>query len=85
MKSTGIGVNTLSDLEVSCYSGHTYAERPQSFVWQDAKYEVEEIERAWLEPGQRCFEVCTGDNKLIRLCYNEMTKQWSLAEVVRSQ
>lgn len=75
----------MNDLQVNTYSGHTYAERPKSFVWKGAEYEVEEIERAWLEPGKSCFQVRTRKNKLFRLCYNEMTKQWSLAEVVRSQ
>ena len=70
------------ELEVSCYSGHTYAERPVSFLWQGIKYEVQEIERAWLEPGERHFQVRTGDNKKFQLCYNEAKEQWSLNELV---
>ena len=71
-------------LKVDCYSGHTYAERPRSFEWQGIKYEVEEIESTWQEPGTRYFQVRTGDNKLFRLCYNETENQWSLTELVRS-
>ena len=71
-------------LEVNCYSGHTYAERPRSFEWQGIKYEVEEIESAWQEPDARYFRVRTGDNKFFRLCYNETENQWSLTELVRS-
>ena len=75
----------LDKLKVNCYSGHTYAERPKSFQWQGIKYEVEEIERAWREPGERHFQVRTRDNKLLFiLCYNELEKQWSLIELVRS-
>ena len=70
----------MNNLEVSCYSGHTYAERPASFRWQDTEYEVDEIERSWLEPGERCFQVRTRDNKTFKLCYNETIKQWSLTE-----
>ena len=70
-------------VEVNCYSGHTYAERPRSFLWQGAEYEVEEIEKAWQEPGKKCFRVRTRDNKLFQLCYNERQKQWSLTELVR--
>ena len=72
----------MNTLEVSCYSGHTYAERPKSFLWQDTEYEIEQIERAWFEPGERHFQVRTGDNKLFQLCYNERKQQWSLIELV---
>ena len=71
------------DIRVSCYSGHTYAERPTSFEWEGTEYEVEEIEKAWQEPGKKYFQVRTKDNKLFRLCYNETEKQWSLIEFVR--
>ncbi len=74
----------LNNLKVNCYSGYTYAERPESFLWQDVEYEVEEIEKEWLEPGERYFQVRTRDNKLFRLYYNETDKQWSLIELVRS-
>ena len=72
-----------NSLKVNCYSGHTYAERPRSFEWQGIKYEVEDIVRAWREPGEKHFLVSTRDNKLFKLCYNELEKQWSLVEVVR--
>jgi len=70
----------LNNLKVNCYSGHTYAERPDFFLWQGIEYEVKEIEKAWLEPGERHFQVRTGDNKLFQLCYNETEQQWSLKE-----
>lgn len=73
----------LDNLEVNCYSGYTYAERPKSFRWQNKEYEVKEIERAWQEPGERCFQARTGDNKLFQLCYNETERQWSLIEMAR--
>ena len=71
-----------NNLKVKCYSGHTYAERPCSFIWQDIEYEIEEIEKSWQEPGERHFQVRTRDNKSFRLCYNETEGQWSLIEVV---
>jgi len=73
----------LNNLKVNCYSGHTYAEEPRSFLWQGIEYEVREIKRAWLEPGERYFQVRTRDNKLFQLCYNEIEKRWSLIELVR--
>ena len=73
----------MANLEVNCYSGHTYAERPESFRWEDVKYEVDEIESEWAGPRERHFQVKTRDNKLFQLCYNEMEDQWSLIELVR--
>lgn len=72
----------MDNLKVNCYSGHTYAQEPRSFRWQDTEYEVAEIEKAWQEPGKRYFKVRTGDNKLFQLCYNEVPEQWSLLELV---
>ncbi|MFC1908559.1 hypothetical protein ACFLXD_01625 [Chloroflexota bacterium] len=73
----------LNDLTVKCYSGYTYAEEPQSFRWQGAEYQVKQIEKAWQEPGKRCFQVWAGGNKLFQLCYNETEQRWSVTEVVR--
>ena len=75
----------IAELEVSCYSGHTYAERPGSFVWQGTVYEVSEIEKTWQQPGKRCFQVSTRDNRRFNLCYNETQHRWSLVEVARSE
>ena len=72
----------LSNLRVNCYSGHTHAERPRSFSWEGIEYEVKEIKKAWQEPGERYFQVRTGDNKSFQLCYNETNEQWSLIELV---
>ena len=74
----------MNNLEVRCYSGHTYAERLESFCWQGVEYLVEEIEESWQEPGKRCFRVLVGDNKRFKLCYNEAKEQWFLIELVRS-
>ena len=70
-----------SSLKVNCYSGHTYAERPKSFLWEGVNYEVEEIEKSWLEPGERHFRVRTTDNRLFHLYYNEAEGEWSGVEV----
>ena len=70
------------EVTVRCYSGYTYAERPQSFTWRGTEYEVTQVVREWLELGAKCFLVATGGNKLFQLCYNETEKQWSLTELV---
>lgn len=75
----------LENLKVNCYSGHTYAERPVSFTWQGIDYKVEEIEKAWQGPGERCFLVKTKNNKIFQLCYNEAEDRWSLIEPAKEQ
>lgn len=68
--------------QVNCYSGHTYAERPRSFLWQDTEYKVEKIEKAWQEPGKRLFKVITEDGRPFELCYDETNDQWSATELL---
>ena len=72
----------MDKLEVNCYSGYTYAERPTSFRWQGLEYEVEEIEKEWLEPGEKYFRVRSGDNKFFQLCYNDTNQKWSVKEIL---
>ncbi|MAF86069.1 MAG: hypothetical protein CL875_06330 [Dehalococcoidales bacterium] len=64
----------MNNIKVNCYSGHTYAGRPKSFLWESVEYEVEEIEKSWQEPGERYFLAHTQNDKLFRLCYNESRK-----------
>lgn len=71
-------------VEVSCYSGHTYPERPESFRWRDREFRVAEVESAWRQPDGNCFRVRTGDNKRFTLCYNVAKGRWSLTELAGS-
>jgi len=75
----------LDKVEVKCYSGYTYAQRPVSFTWQGKEYEVEDIEKEWWGPGERWFLVKTKDNKHFKLCYNEAQDEWSITEAVKEQ
>lgn len=69
-------------VQVTCYSGRVYADRPASFVWQDEKYEVKEVEKEWQEPGEKHFVVKTKDDRLFELCYHEGQDEWSIIEIV---
>jgi hypothetical protein len=69
-------------VQVTCYSGRTYADRPVSFTWQGVGYEIEKVEREWQQPSERLFVVRTKDEKRFRLCYNEGHDQWSITEVL---
>jgi len=69
-------------VQVTCYSGRIYADRPSSFVWQGVKYEVERIKNGWQEPGERHFLITTQDDKRFELCYDEGQDQWSVTEAI---
>ncbi len=73
------------ETRVKCYSSRTYAERPDSFAYQDMIYKVEQIEREWQEPCERHFRVRTQDSKLFKLCYNDQKDEWLLKELISDQ
>ncbi len=75
----------METVKVNCYSGHTYAERPQSFQWRGVEHEVKEVVKAWREPVGRCFKVRTGDNKVFQLCYNEAQDFWTALEILEEK
>jgi hypothetical protein len=75
----------LDKIEVKCYSGYTYAQRPISFTWHGRDYEVDDIEKEWLVPGGRWFLVKTEGSKYFKLCYNEAQDEWSITEAVKEQ
>ena len=66
---------------VICYSGRHYADRPASFMWQGKKYEVKQVEKEWLEPGERHFVVKTEGRERFELLYCESEDLWLLAEL----
>ena len=68
-------------IKVTCYSGHTYAERPSSFKWEGDVHRVKEVEKEWFEPGERHFIVLTEEGKTLELCYFEGEDRWSLIEI----
>jgi hypothetical protein len=70
-------------IQVKCYSGQTYAERPVSFRWQGEIHKVARIEREWLEPGARRFLVRTEEGRLFELCYQEQEDKWSAIELIK--
>jgi len=68
----------LEEVQVKCYSGLTYAERPKSFLWKNKQLKIASIENEWLEPGKKFFRVVTEDEKVFELCYNEAQDKWWL-------
>ncbi len=67
------------DLEVESYSGISYAERPVSFRWQSRGHVVAEVEKSWIEPGERHFKIRTTEGLRFHLVYEAMDR-WSLRQ-----
>jgi hypothetical protein len=65
-------------LEVECYSGHTFAERPTAFVWHGRRYQVERILKQWRSPDGPGFRLVTAGGEQFELIYHETKDEWSL-------
>jgi hypothetical protein len=67
-------------VEVACYAGSRYPQRPQRVTWRGAEHEVVALEREWQEPGRRCYLVRLAADRLLRLCYYERNDRWTARE-----
>ena len=63
---------------VRCHSGHTYAQRPESFSFAGQDYKIETIVVENRFPDGRQFLVQTGNGKLFELIYNEVNDHWQV-------
>ena len=61
---------------VSCYSGSSYAERPQKFTWQQREYLIESILSSSLAPDRKRFTVRTAQAENFILDYIFENEQW---------
>ncbi len=68
---------------VKCYSGHTYAQRPEAFLWRGRWHQVQRVEMEWQEPGLRRFIVVTEAGAEFHLCYDEQQGTWWLKQIIR--
>jgi len=68
-------------VEVACYAGSRYPQRPQRLTWRGREHEVLAVEREWQEPHRRCYLVRIEDDLLLRLSYYERNDRWTAAEV----
>lgn len=67
-------------VEVACYAGSRYPQRPQRVTWRGADHDVLAVEREWQEPRRRCFLVRLEGDRLLRLYYYERDDRWTAAE-----
>jgi hypothetical protein len=73
-------------IRVACRSGRSYADRPTSFVRNGERYDIDDIEREWLEPGAKHFIVrataagVPESEKRFHICYDTKEDLWRLYE-----
>ena len=65
------------EIEVECYSGSRYGERPLSFVIDKRKLAVQRIERMWRTPEALHFNVRTKEGRF-HIFYDESKDAWFL-------
>ena len=70
-------------VEVACYAGSRYPQRPQRLTWRGGEHEVLAVEREWQEPHRRCYLVRLQGDLLLTLSYYERGDRWTAAEVGR--
>lgn len=64
-------------VQVRCYSGQRYAERPLAFSWRGTEFPVEEVLAEWHEPAGPVFRVRTPEGTFT-LGYEEAAGLWWL-------
>lgn len=62
--------------QVNCYSGHSYAQRPRSFVIEGAAYEVAAVIKEEYTPFGKEFLVKTPDGDVYNLNYHSDRDEW---------
>lgn len=68
-------------IQVECYSGSRYGERPLSFTLDDERYVVKVVEESWRTPSALHFRVRTGNGESFELAYYEKADSWSVGKV----
>ena len=64
-------------VQVRCYAGRRYAERPLAFIWREEEIAVEEVLAEWREPAGPAFRVHTDRGNFV-LTYEENMDRWWL-------
>lgn len=71
-------------IEVSCYSGYQYGERPLTFRLLDRTFRVEEILDRWYGEDHRYFKIKADDGKVYLLKYEPLRDRWILSGMIFS-
>jgi hypothetical protein len=72
------GAMDLTEFQVECYSGHTYAQEPRAVVWQGRRSLVTHVEGHWRTPEGPVFRVCLDSGERLELRYSELEDRWAV-------
>jgi len=82
-------MNRFIPIQVDCYAGYKGEEAPRSFVWNDRRYQVEEIVDRWYQasrdpqtPACDYFKVRAADGALFVLRVDREIAAWHLVQAV---
>lgn len=64
-------------VEVGCYAGHRFPERPEWVKMEGRKVEVQSVESEWREEGRLGFLVTLRDSRRMLLYYVPNHDLWS--------
>jgi hypothetical protein len=63
-------------VEVDCYSGSTYAERPQAVIWHGKRIPIKRCLQSQQTPRGKLFDVLLEDDRIVRLLYLINEEHW---------
>jgi hypothetical protein len=64
-------------VEVQCYSGASYAERPIALIWQGSQYKISSVLSSQFTPSGKRFEVVLENGCTISLYYQTNSDLWT--------
>ncbi len=67
--------------QVSCYSGSSYADRPNNFVWENRSLKVIKVLASGNLPAGKFFYIVASDDRNYRLEYNFLSETWQVQPV----
>ena len=65
-------------VEVECYSGYAYPERPRAIIWRSERHVVRSLLRTWRGTEGPHFELIMENGSRQELYYNQREDQWRL-------
>jgi hypothetical protein len=85
-------MNRFIPIQVDCYAGYKGEEAPRSFLWNDRRYQVEEIVDRWYQasrdpqiPACDYFRVRAADGALFVLRMDREASAWHLVQAVPNE
>lgn len=64
-------------VQVECYSGAAYAERPEVLCWKESRIQILKVLKTWRTPDAKVFTVVLETGIEVTLYYNEHADLWT--------